>query len=297
MARAKKHLVELEDQIRVYGESHPYSVGWERQGDGDSCEWRVVLRISRQPDLEMAGVIGDAIHNVRAALDHLAAAIVPKENQRWAGFPIRAVDPWTVKNPKARQTFERAVLGMPSEAVAIIKQLQPYTKPPPYENLFFYMEGELVETPEPGTTTNIRTDLGWFRKKKGAGKFIIHRPDNHILSVLAELDNLDKHSDLIPNVTRLPGGTLTIRDRKGVVLQTREVEGPREDKAPILYVDSPDPRAAPDTTMDMEIRGPVEVSVRVGWPEGNADIVTCLRGFTTLIPRIVFSALEPFVRE
>lgn len=286
--RAKKHLVELEDQVRVYSERHPYRIGWERHGNPDSGEWLCILRITEQPDRAVSTIIGDVVHNVRSALDHLATAIAPESQEREASFPIRDVDPWNLDGragEKARESFQAATRGMPEEAKTIIKQLQPYSRwPPNHTALLFHLGGAIV-----------------VGESRTPAKFFFHSPQNHFLSVLNEFDNRDKHRTFVPIVTSLPGGIVTIRDRSGIVIHTEDVAGPRKDGAPILEVSEiPTPTGIrlinPESKVDMQIRGSIQVTVRVGEPEGVADIVQTLRGFTDRLPSVVFPALEPWVR-
>jgi hypothetical protein len=90
------------------------------------------------PDPMLAVIMGDVLFNFRSALDHLAVALAPRKRRYAASFPIELVDPWEEAGtdvdssdvPERRRRFESTVSGMPREAVAVIKSLQPYNLPP-----------------------------------------------------------------------------------------------------------------------------------------------------------------------
>jgi hypothetical protein len=69
---------------------------------------------------------GDAVHNTRAALDHLACRLVElagNQITRNTAFPIRTNEPRT---PSAIQAFNRQVAGMDQSHQDSIWRLQPY---------------------------------------------------------------------------------------------------------------------------------------------------------------------------
>jgi hypothetical protein len=133
--RAEEHLLDLHDGIARYADKHAYEV--VRQVRGAKCHqhadcWRYRLRITEQPDPWLAILAGDVIHNLRSSLDHLAVAIAPRSRKYNASFPICKVDPWErqgrryLHHIETRRSFNTAVKGMADEAVAAIKELQPY---------------------------------------------------------------------------------------------------------------------------------------------------------------------------
>jgi hypothetical protein len=285
--RAKQHLVELEKQIRIYSQRHPYRIRWERKPKRDAREWRCVLEITEKPDLELAVIIGDVIHNIRSALDHLAVAIAPSKRGSKASFPIATSDPWATKSPwhwwgickdKPWKSFEKATRDMPKGAIAIIKQLQPYASWTPEPNvLYFFPE-------EPGTNTVVAESAS---------------PETHFLSVLSRLDNVDKHRDLIA----IDGGpmrsmlTLSMTGGDAFIPWKKDVLVPYVNGTVVHEMTFDRPIAQPDTEMEMHIDGTLHVVVNIGGPERYADVITVLRAFTIALPRVVFGALEPFARS
>jgi hypothetical protein len=87
------------------------------------------------PSPMLSAIIGDCIHCVRCALDHVVAGHAPEAMRERSSFPIRMKDPWKKRpngrfayDTKSRSSFNRAVSGLPEGAVAAIKALQPYEK-------------------------------------------------------------------------------------------------------------------------------------------------------------------------
>ena len=106
LSRAADHVAHLRESVRVYGESDPHEIVHEPTSEPHLTRVRVVLR--RQPPPEMSAVIGDAVHNLRSALDSVAYAIVVADhdgewdpaNDSRPEFPI-------TENPDEFATFLR----------------------------------------------------------------------------------------------------------------------------------------------------------------------------------------------
>ncbi len=73
--RAKKHLNDLHISIDRYKGSNPYTSRVEEHPERNEAE--IKLSVNVNPPLEeWALIIGDASHNLRSALDHLACTLV-----------------------------------------------------------------------------------------------------------------------------------------------------------------------------------------------------------------------------
>jgi hypothetical protein len=87
-------------------------------------------RTVREPPARWGLVVGDALHNMRAALDHLACRLVELAGNSPSlatAFPIWDRDPYANRDDERR--FERVLAGMrPGDAEAI-RRLQPYQDP------------------------------------------------------------------------------------------------------------------------------------------------------------------------
>jgi hypothetical protein len=145
IARAKKHLNELEGELGNYSNRHPYEAVRDRKSQKNPNIGRFRLRMTEDPDPMLAVIIGDVLFNLRSALDHLAVALAPRRRKSKAFFPIALIDPWKESGadpdsgdiPQNRRSFESAITGMPGEAVAFIKSIQPYNLPPDVADLHF----------------------------------------------------------------------------------------------------------------------------------------------------------------
>ena len=77
LARAERHINELAAEITEYLADKPVAVIVEQPSELkeiNSCSW--VTRIRKPVPVALSAVIGDAIHNLRAALDLLASDVV-----------------------------------------------------------------------------------------------------------------------------------------------------------------------------------------------------------------------------
>src|ERR1035441_2097003 len=91
--RAKKHLSELEKEVRPYRRSQLYVVGMKQ--DPNSGEMRLHRGTLAVLPLNALATAGDAIQNTRSALDHLAFQLAQVglsggEPHREVAFPIAA---------------------------------------------------------------------------------------------------------------------------------------------------------------------------------------------------------------
>jgi hypothetical protein len=119
LKRARHLLEELERAIDAYGTGEHFRVVQTANVSQQSIDF--TLRIDTPPPLEEWGLVfGDCVHNMRAALDHLAWQVdpTPKAGPGGTAFPIYVTKPATWP--------PRAVGRMPAEAQRIIQGLQPY---------------------------------------------------------------------------------------------------------------------------------------------------------------------------
>ncbi len=275
--RAKHHLVELEAKISAYGDRKPYEIRRERER-GAKHNRRFVLHFTEKPDPEIAIVMGDVIHNLRSALDHLAVAVAPRNRQSKASFPIFASDPWATNadggyvDAKARDRFEHAVKDMPADAVAFLKELQPYANPSRWP--------ALRET---------------LRLKDTRLGYRFEYPDTHMLTVLSRLENNDKHCRLVAVVGGLEQAVCTATF-DGRSLGEENIFPLCADGATVYRTGYPIPVPRPEPEVQVEIRGTVQVAVRIRKPEGNVAAVALLRSLSERLPLVVFPFLENFAR-
>jgi hypothetical protein len=87
--RAKNHILDLEIARDEFIETEPYVIESERDPQTGNYLFRVTKLQLAPPDLGL--IAGDAAHNLRSALDHLAYQLVLVNKEipnRFTGFPI-----------------------------------------------------------------------------------------------------------------------------------------------------------------------------------------------------------------
>ena len=133
--RAQHHMVEIKRYARSYADSHPYEVvPVRRQPKGHPDTWFYSLQITHQPDPMIAVILGDFVHNLRSALDHIIVASVPAQRRKSASMPIFVRDIWekdtsgnfVSDDNEARGKYRIAIEGLDERAKAIVGRFQPY---------------------------------------------------------------------------------------------------------------------------------------------------------------------------
>jgi hypothetical protein len=106
----------------------PYEL-W-KNFDLQTNEYIVFMRIRDTPPVKWSIVIGEIIHNLRSALDHLAWQLVKANGEkpdRDTGFPIFFDNPFADNaSEKSLERWERMTRGMHADDIAILKAFQPY---------------------------------------------------------------------------------------------------------------------------------------------------------------------------
>ena len=72
--RAKKHISDLHNEIAAYMRRKPYRIVVEQDTEPQRCV--LVIRVREEVPDNLATIIGDAVHNLRTALDILACELV-----------------------------------------------------------------------------------------------------------------------------------------------------------------------------------------------------------------------------
>jgi hypothetical protein len=103
--RAEEHLKNLEGEVAAYIHSDPYKAIRVTDCQQHSDCWRYLLHLSPPPTIPLVLILGDAIHNMRSALDHLAVALAGRDD---AAVPIFIPDiehPEAAPDEKARKSL------------------------------------------------------------------------------------------------------------------------------------------------------------------------------------------------
>jgi hypothetical protein len=119
--RARQHIGELVEAIRKFLLGEPF---WLDVGVGSVPNIKTwILRVREEVPIEFSLIVGDVLHNLRAALDLMAVQLVRlnEQNDEGVRFPFsksaRAFD-----NAVNRSKMQRAS----PEAIALLKSLKPY---------------------------------------------------------------------------------------------------------------------------------------------------------------------------
>ena len=176
--RAQKHMVDIYHLARAYSETHPYEFIRVRLPNRHH-KVRYTVRITEQPDPMLAVMVGDFVHNLRSALDHIVVANVPRRERKNAYYPISHDDLWAtdehgnfvIKDDKRRDDFKRAIRGLKPRAMTAVVIAQPY-------------QGTLV--------------------------------DQELLGIISRLENADKHRELVVVLSGVSNVRAVAIDRVGI---------------------------------------------------------------------------------
>lgn len=120
--RARKYVDEAATFIESYLDKKPFVVSYKR----DPNTRRLVYFVSsvQEPDPQLSGMVGDALHNLRSALDHIAYQLVligtGKAPSRRVYFPI-----WD-SQAKYEAEGRSQIDGARPEAVTAVDAIKPY---------------------------------------------------------------------------------------------------------------------------------------------------------------------------
>ncbi|MFB3040768.1 MAG: hypothetical protein ACE1ZS_03040 [Candidatus Poribacteria bacterium] len=119
--RAKQHISELNSTIEAFDARDPYTIVVEKDSQSGNHLW--TMRISEDIPQNLTVIIGDVIHNLRAALDLMISDIViplgAKPNKVKFPFVEHA-------NALVGRIEETQINLAPKEVITLIKDLEPY---------------------------------------------------------------------------------------------------------------------------------------------------------------------------
>jgi hypothetical protein len=137
--RAKVHLDALEQEIAVFGNSKPYRI--ESHDDTQTSQYVVEVELVAPDIWPIGAILGDFVNCLRSSLDHLIYGLAHMHGvpSKKPSFPIIGIF-----NPdQTLATISECTPGVPDEAVAIIKSLQPYNAGVAYESTHLYRLNKL----------------------------------------------------------------------------------------------------------------------------------------------------------
>jgi hypothetical protein len=119
--RAKYHIADLDRQIVAFRQTNPYRISPDPNPQNGEKVFR--FHVDAEPDSVWSLIAGEAAHQLRSALDHLAWQLVEANKQTpgtWTYFPIYE----TLAMYKAKASGK--VKGIASGAISLIESVQPY---------------------------------------------------------------------------------------------------------------------------------------------------------------------------
>src|ERR1700728_1779547 len=119
--RAEKHINEVEDQLIAFGNKNPYKFTAERDPKTRELIYRMV-EVGALPDI--APATGDALHNLRSALDHVICAFSSTITTS-TSFPL--VDP-AKKASERKKAFRSKIGSLSPEGEKIVERFNPYDR-------------------------------------------------------------------------------------------------------------------------------------------------------------------------
>lgn len=125
--RADEHLEALTSETLAFLQANPFELRGEV--DKDAGRYSVRIRLRERPPVRLGLIVGDAVHNLRAALDHLVTNLAILGGAERTGqnqFPILRDRPST---PKAHKRWDSMLMNVPPPARIAIEQCQPYRRP------------------------------------------------------------------------------------------------------------------------------------------------------------------------
>lgn len=138
--RAIEHLKELQGELRVFREQpHPYAFFNTVDPDRGHFVFRLHPAWDTGTTARWAAMVGEVVHNLRSALDHLVWECVRlggAEPGPHTAFPICRAEPevgfaaWATAAPSTRRRRPGKLYGLGEEAVSVIELFQPYKETP-----------------------------------------------------------------------------------------------------------------------------------------------------------------------
>jgi len=226
LTRAKKHIDDLETEVKRYAAGDPYRVADFRKGKKKA--WR--LEFTADPaNTDIPIIAADVIYNLRSALDHLMSCVVANKDRTSAIFPIyfqgvgEAIVPGeNQERTKFRLRWASDVKTLPHDAITILKRLQPPDDAPGGDEtnllrLINRLSNRDRHEKLPVIAAGLKGFMTQFRESDGTLRQAIGQPNvGHVLENHAELldmphDAMDVQVKGIPEIAIKVGEQNKIR--------------------------------------------------------------------------------------
>jgi len=129
--RAEEHTHILKNEVSAWLTDHPYRL--VRQVNSDSTRHGLVLRVVRAPNLKRWSLImGDAVHTLRSAMDHLVYAIARHELGSEPSDKLSKQLMFVIKDqPEDFRAAFWHIASLGPDVRTAIESVQPYHRPHP----------------------------------------------------------------------------------------------------------------------------------------------------------------------
>lgn len=276
--RALEHLDAIENVFTRYKSSEPYVPVRDRETNPNPRIWLYRAELREEITPRLALIVGDFIHNLRASLDHLQAALVPPERKRKVVFPIQWQDPWRIDPSTGtyidgfedeRTSWTSAMKGVEPAVEALIKRMQPHSESYPPEYHPFAQLSALDNADKHFEIATVSTGIRNARVVVTNGQ----------INLVSEADDTIATGGVVAEFKIRPSDLKAITDNA----ETREL---------ILAT-----MADGNAEMDVELTGTPAVAIRPA--AGLNKLIPIPEGLEHLFQSIwltAFTGLEPYVR-
>lgn len=246
LERAEENFRDLTDEILRYTNTNPYEAVRAPPPDEQPDIWLYRLRITEQPDARVALIAGDLAHNIRTIFDHLAVAVT---GHRDASFPVCYKDPWETlsdgslrpEREKARASFESKLDGASTDAVALVKALQPYSAGDDWANHPLGIISKLDNADKHRnmipTTVGVSDGVSYVARRSGV-EFIFYWPFCNDGAEVAKFawagPDIPPETEVKVHVRGTPRVAVEISDREGYAELTQAFRHALDEMPPVI---------------------------------------------------------------
>ena len=133
LERANEHILDVKQQVRTYLSTPPGPYTITSKLDDDRSTYRFYASGDPRPPLKIAIVAGEAIHQLRASLDHLVVALA-KTNKGKPPFKSLQFPVCSKREKFKKAIAEGKIKGVSKSAFRRIVRTQPYHLDAPTEH-------------------------------------------------------------------------------------------------------------------------------------------------------------------
>ena len=195
--RAKTYIEELRAAESAFFDRNPYEI--VREQDGKTGEYVYRIRVKEAIPCDMGVVIGDVVHNLRAALDQLVCDLV-----RANRGTVTQTNAFLITG--SRETFEariaKKIAGISAKAERLIRRLKPYERGYGHKTgcaPLYWLDAlddldkhkGIIPVGAAQTRTSVIFPIRPFPKAGAGGQVVISTPDMAFAAVCPVTDNAE----------------------------------------------------------------------------------------------------------